>query len=139
MTYDALIVTGLLLLAGAIALPLTGDSQQAFRDFWYTAYLFAVWFLYLAWCWTHGGQTLGMRAWKTHLAGEPDGKVGWRASLVRFGVSLVSAAAFGAGFWSAWLHADRSCWHDRASHTRLWRQVPVSDRASQDQDHHPHQ
>lgn len=139
MLYDSLLVIALLLLAGSIALPLTGATQQAFRDPLYTVYLAGVWFLYLGWCWTHGGQTLGLRAWKVRIVADEDGPVGWRASAIRFSVSLLSAAIFGAGFWAAWLHPQRATWHDRASRTRCVRLGPPSDRASQDQDHQGHQ
>jgi uncharacterized RDD family membrane protein YckC len=117
MLYDALIVLGLLIIAGALALPVTGDRMQAGRDVPYTLYLVGVWFAYLGWCWTRGGQTLGMRAWRVHL--ETDRPVGWRTSALRFLVSLLSAAALGLGFWLSLLRSDRACWHDRASGTRL--------------------
>jgi uncharacterized RDD family membrane protein YckC len=106
MLYDALIVLGLLIIAGALALPITGDRVQA-----------GVWFTYLGWCWTHGGQTLGLRAWRVRL--EADHAVGWRTSALRFLVSLLSAGCLGLGFWLSLLRSDRACWHDRASGTRL--------------------
>lgn len=121
MLYDSLIVVGMLLLAGAIALPVTGGEQQAFRDLFFTLYLLGVWFLYLGACWTLAGQTLGMRAWKVRLSGIDGSGLSWRTSLVRFLVSLVSGLALGAGFWTSLLHCERACWHDRASHTRLLR------------------
>lgn len=139
MLYDSLLVIALLLLAGSIALPVTGASQQAFRDPLYTLYLAGVWFLYLGWCWTHGGQTLGLRAWKARIVAEDDQPVGWRASGIRFLVSLLSTVLLGAGFWTAWLHPRRATWHDRASGTRCIRHDPQSDRAPQDQDDQGHQ
>lgn len=138
MLYDSLVITALLVLAGALALPLTGASQQALRDVPYTFYLAGVWFLYLGWCWTHGGQTLGMRAWKIHINGADGGPVSWRAAGLRFAVSLVSAAAAGAGFGLSLLHPQRSCWHDRASNTRLVVADSASDRLAQHQDDSGH-
>jgi uncharacterized RDD family membrane protein YckC len=117
MLYDSLIVLALLIIAGSVALPLTGDRVQAGRDPFFTLYLAGVWFFYLGWCWIHGGQTMGMRAWRVHLRAETT--VGWRASALRFGVSLLSAACLGLGFWLSLLRPDRACWHDRASGTRL--------------------
>ncbi|MEJ2534475.1 MAG: RDD family protein, partial [Gammaproteobacteria bacterium] len=119
MVYDGLVVTGLLLIAAAVALPVTGDRVQAGRDVFYTLYLLAVWFAYLGWCWSRAGQTIGMKAWRVRLAPQPGTPfTPWRA-LVRFAVSLCSAAALGAGFLHALLRRDRATWHDLASGTRL--------------------
>lgn len=119
MLYDGLIVLALLMLAGALALPLGQGHQQAGVDPLYSTYLLAVWFLYLAWNWRRAGMTLGMRAWRVRLV-TTDGKpLGWGRSAVRFAVSLLSFALLGAGF--AWSLGDpqRRCWHDRVSQSRL--------------------
>jgi len=59
---------------------------------------------------------------------------GWRRAGIRFTMSLLSAAPAGAGFIAGLFRADRACWHDRASGTRLVRTTPSSGRATQDQD-----
>jgi len=117
--YDALLVIGLLIIAGAVALPFTGDRVQAGRDPLYSVYLLAVWFAYLGWCWTRAGQTIGMKAWRVRLVPQPGRPFTVRLALVRFLVSLCSAAALGAGFLHALLRRDRATWHDLASGTRL--------------------
>jgi uncharacterized RDD family membrane protein YckC len=121
MIYDAVIVTGLLLVAAALASPLDSGNQQALRDPVFTLYLAGVWYAYLAWCWQRGGMTLGMRAWRVRLRTDEGGPMDWRASSLRFGVSLISAACLGLGF--AWSLFDRSrrCWHDMASGSGLYR------------------
>lgn len=121
MGYDAVIVVGLLLIAAAVASPLDRGNQQALRDPIFTLYLLTVWFAYLAWCWQHGGMTMGMRAWGVRLQATGRRQLDLRTSLLRFGVSLLSAACLGLGFaWSAW-DPERRCWHDRASGTGLFR------------------
>ena len=121
MLYDAVIVLGLLVLAAGVALPITGGHYVALRDPLYTAYLVSVWFIYLGWCWVHGGMTLGMRAWKVRLAGMDEKPIGWRRALARFLASWLSAAALGLGFW--WSAFDRRglAWHDRLSATLIVR------------------
>jgi len=119
--YDGLIVTGLLLIAAAVASPLDEGNQQAFRDPFFTLYLFAVWFFYLALCWLHGGMTVGMRAWRVRIIDDNGDRPGWGRSLLRFLVSLVSAAAAGIGFLWALGDPGKRTWHDRASGTRLVR------------------
>lgn len=121
MLYDALVVVALWFLAGLAALPLTGGGRQVLHDPLLTAWVLLVWFAYLAWCWTHGGQTVGMRAWKVRITGSGGESVSWRSAVVRFGVALVSAACLGAGFWWALADPLSRTWHDRASGTRLVR------------------
>jgi uncharacterized RDD family membrane protein YckC len=62
-----------------------------------------------------------MRAWRVGLV-LPDGEtMSWRQALVRFLVSLLSAAVFGLGFLWAFSNPQRATWHDLASHSRLQR------------------
>ena len=132
--YDSLIVLALLLLAGFLALPFTGEGPQALRDPGYTAFLALVWFLYLGGCWRRAGATVGMRAWRIRLATADGLPPSWGRCLVRFIVGLLSAAACGLGFWWALLDSRRRTWHDRASATRPVVHPAASNRAPQHPD-----
>jgi uncharacterized RDD family membrane protein YckC len=130
MGYDAIIVTGLLLIATALVSPLDQGNQRALRDLEFTLYLAAVWFAYLAICWQRG-MTLGMRAWGVVLrSDEGVPPAGWRTCLLRYGVSLLSAACLGLGFAWSLFDAQRRCWHDMASRTGLYRARQGSNRAA---------
>jgi uncharacterized RDD family membrane protein YckC len=129
MLYDALVVTGLLLIATALASPFDQGNQQALRDPWFTLYLLGVWFAYLAVSWLRGGMTVGMRAWQIQLRREDGGPVTWKACLLRFAVSLLAAASFGLGFLWALFDPEQRAWHDMASKTRLYRSAVDSDGA----------
>jgi len=120
IVYDALIVTGLLLIAAAVASPLDQGNQQAFRDPLFTFYLFVVWFLYLGLCWIYGGMTVGMRAWRVVVMDDKGGKITWGASLLRFVTALLSFGSLGLGFAWSWLDPDKRCWHDMVSGTGLY-------------------
>ncbi len=119
--YDAILLFCLVFIAWQ-PLPLIPDS------FWPTplvgqmvrlAYLFGIIFLFLGWFWTHGGQTLGMRAWQVAVQGIDGNNVSWSAAWHRFIVSGLSWAIFGLGFvWSLFDSQSRT-WHDIASDTRL--------------------
>lgn len=120
MLYDAVIVVALWLFATALALLAGSGPVTAGQDVLFTAYLLLAWFLYLAWCWRNG-MTVGMRAWRVVIERQDSTRPGWGACLLRFAVSLLSAACLGLGF--AWSLFDRygRTWHDRASGTRLLR------------------
>ncbi|NND43744.1 MAG: RDD family protein [Xanthomonadales bacterium] len=127
ITYDSVIVVGLLLAAAALASPLDRGNQHALRDPVFTLYLLGVWYLYLAWCWQHGGMTVGMRAWGVRLHSTDGSRPGWWTSLVRFAVALASAACVGLGFAWSLFDGQRRCWHDIASNTGLFRETRTSD------------
>ena len=120
MLYDGVIMVGILILAAALASPFDQGNQQAGRDPLFTAYLVAAWFAYLVVCWRRAGMTVGMRAWKVRISGTGGHPPGWRACFIRFGASLLSALALGAGFWAMLFDVERRSWHDRLSETRLY-------------------
>lgn len=124
MLYDGVLIVGLLFIAAALALPVTGTRFQAARDPGYTLFLAGVWFAYLGYFWTRHGQTLGMRAWRVRLLAGPGARVSWAASALRFAVALLAILPAGAGYWWALIHPRKACWHDLASGTRLVRMDP---------------
>ncbi len=117
--YDTVIVIALLMAATALMLPFQSGPHMAGKDPWYTAYLLAVWYGYLAWCWRRGGVTLGMRSWRVRLVSDQPGPPGHGQCAIRFVCSLASAGLAGLGFLTSLLDAHKRCWHDRASRTRL--------------------
>jgi len=119
MVYDGVNLMGLLIVASATALPFGSENTTAFRDFWFTCWLFLVCFAYLGCCWRYGGMTMGMRAWKIRLISEDGGPVSWPACLLRYLVALVSLSVFGLGILWALVDRKKRCWHDLAAHTLL--------------------
>lgn len=117
IVYDWLLIAALLFFA---SVPVTLWHGEALRgEWWYRIYLLLIVFLFFGWFWTHGGQTLGMRAWRIGLVSEDGTRVGWRQCLVRCAAALMSWAALGLGFWWALWDPRGRTWHDRASRTRL--------------------
>lgn len=74
---------------------------------------------FFGWFWIHGGQTLGMRAWRLKLLSSDGTTPDLRQSLIRYAGALLSCLAFGLGY--LWILFDRDglAWHDRLSRTRL--------------------
>ncbi|MGD8311244.1 MAG: RDD family protein [Gammaproteobacteria bacterium] len=104
MFYDALLLLSVLLLATALAMLITRGTLHYHNPFFRT-YLFMIWFMFFAWFWTHGGQTLGMRAWKLRVQRLDGGPITLWQALLRFLTAIPSLALGGLGF--LWLLADR--------------------------------
>ena len=119
LTYDWVLLTGILF--GATVVVLAFRAGRAFQPHHagYSAYLIGTGAVFFSWFWTHGGQTLGMRAWRIKLITVDGGPITWRQALLRCAWALAGAAPFGLGY--LWLLVDRKrrCWHDIASGTRV--------------------
>ena len=84
MSYDGLLLIAILFVATAIATVLTGGESITAGNPLFTTYLFFICFTFFAWFWTHGGQTLGMRAWKIRLQRFDGSSITLWQSLLRF-------------------------------------------------------
>jgi len=120
MCYDLLLLLSLLLFATALALLATRGTLDYHHPL-YRTYLFMISFWFYAWFWTHGGQTLGMRAWRLRVQ-RLDGRpiTLWQA-LLRFLSAIPSWAVFGLGY--LWLLVDKNhmAVHDRISESVIVR------------------
>jgi uncharacterized RDD family membrane protein YckC len=118
--YDFLLLIAILFLATAILLPFNGGKAFTNQPIFYPLYLLAVSFCFYGWFWTHGGQTLGLRAWKITVLNDKHGVISWQQALIRFITALVSWLFLGLGF--LWILVDKKqrSWHDIASKTGLF-------------------
>ncbi len=121
----AILYDGLLLLAvwffAALPLPLVPESIRVSTAgrLGLQCYLLVVAFGFFGWFWTHGGQTLGMRAWRIRLVASRGETVDWARAGRRFAAALLSWACLGLGFLTVLTRHDRLAWHDRLSGTEL--------------------
>jgi len=95
LVYDGLLLFAITMLAGFLLVPFMGEVQlqegvkkQTIFNPLMTAYYLSVYYFFFGWFWTHGGQTLGMRAWHTKLVTLDNQALDWKISLVRFVLSL---------------------------------------------------
>lgn len=93
IVYDSLLLIGVLVGATALALGLAvallgGEAVKLHNPLlanpFFQTYLLLVCFFFYGGFWTHGGQTLGMRAWRLRLQGRDGRGVGWWQALLRF-------------------------------------------------------
>ena len=123
MVYDALLLAAILFVAG-LPLPLIDEAtrQLPATKALVQAYLAVVVFVFFGWFWTHGGQTLGMRAWRLKLVGPGGGKVSWARALCRFALSILSWVPLGLGYLWVVIDSNKRAWHDILSGTRVARE-----------------
>ncbi|MFU8788096.1 MAG: RDD family protein [Methylobacter sp.] len=122
--YDILLLIALLFVATALLLPLNAGEAFTAQQFYFPLYLLLVSFFFYAWFWTHGGQTLGLRAWKLKVLTLDRQPVSWKQAALRFIFALFSWLCFGLGFWWVLIDKDRRSWHDRLSKTALFFDTP---------------
>jgi uncharacterized RDD family membrane protein YckC len=108
-----------LFVATALILPLNGGQAFGSGHWAYPVYLGLVTFGFVGWFWTHGGQTLGMKAWRLRLLAADGMGVGWGRAALRFTGALLSFACLGLGYWWMLVDPDGLAWHDRLSDTRI--------------------
>ncbi|MCQ8105614.1 RDD family protein [Methylomonas sp. SURF-2] len=117
--YDALLLLAVWFFATALILPFNSGQAFSSEQYFFPIYLVAVSYAFYGWFWTHGGQTLGLRAWKIKLVALDGGAVGWKEVSLRFAAAILSWGCVGLGFFWCVFDKSRCCWHDRLSNTRL--------------------
>jgi uncharacterized RDD family membrane protein YckC len=128
LCYDLLLLTALafsftlLVVAVRLGVPVPPGT------WWFATSLLALATVFFCGFWVHGGQTLGMRAWRIRVVRGDGGALTWARAAARFALGLVAAAPAGLGLWWSFLDADKRGWHDRWTSTRVVRAPKASKR-----------
>lgn len=126
MLYDFLLFGSAVLVVGFLSMlaitSLTGIENVAAGSLFaklFFVYLLGFGYFFFGWFWTHGGQTLGMRAWKLEVITLEGHPINWTQALFRYIYSLISWLPFGAGYF--WMLVDKNnlTFHDRVSKTAI--------------------
>ena len=140
--YEGVLLFGVLMLAGFVYSSLTQQRHALQGKTGLQVFLFGVLGLYFSWFWSHGGQTVAMKAWHIRLVGAdlaplPPGRALLRYLLAWLWFVPALATAHFAGLLGgaamaaillvgvlayaalAWLRPDRQFWHDAVCGTRL--------------------
>lgn len=120
--YDALAAFSVLFVADALVIiPLQGiwGIEDIGRHPLFQLFQVLVVGAFYCGFWTHGGQTLGLRAWRLRVVRDDGRPLRWQDALKRCVAALLSWLPAGLGF--VWAAFDREglAWHDRLSGTRL--------------------
>ncbi|MEN8174259.1 MAG: RDD family protein [Pseudomonadota bacterium] len=122
MVYDALVAFAVLFVAdAALIVPAQGwlHIENLAGRWWFLAYEIGVVVLFFTWFWSHGGQTLGMRAWRLKVVRADGAPLKFADALRRFAAAVLSWLPAGLGFLWALVDRQGLTWHDRLSRTRL--------------------
>lgn len=144
--YEGVLLFGVLMISAYLYSSLTQQRHALQGLSGLQAYLFVVLAIYFVWFWSHGGQTVAMRAWHVRLVTHDGRPVSQSRALARYVASWLwflpaLVMAWGAGLGSAAqilglvavgvlayaalarLHPSRQFWHDALCGTRLvtWR------------------
>ena len=119
--YDALVCIAIFFVVSALAVVANRGQAIPPGTIIYDVALLVAPLPYFTWCWTRGGQTLGMRAWRVRLARMDGEAVSMRDCLVRYLGALLSWAACGLGFIWIGVGPRHASWHDLLSGTRVYR------------------
>ena len=121
--YDLLLLVGLVASFTLLAVLLHGGAIAP-GSRWFQAALLAIVTLFFCGFWAHGGQTLGMRAWRIRVVGQDGARLSWPRAVSRFAAGVLALLPLGLGLWWGIFDAQRRGWHDRLTGTRVVRVQP---------------
>ena len=124
--YDSMLVVSFLFVVGMLSmkammyvLNLDNVPAGSLAAKGFFVYLVILAYVFFAWFWIHGGQTLGMRAWKIKLIRQDGMTISWVQAFFRFCYSIVSWVPLAAGYLWVLVDKDKQAWHDKASRSYL--------------------
>jgi uncharacterized RDD family membrane protein YckC len=122
--YDLLLLAGLIAVFTLLTVLARGGVAVAPGSVWFQVVLLAIVVGFYGWFWTHGGQTLGMRAWRVRIVSGDATELTWSQALLRLAAGVVALLPLGLGLWWGFLDGERRAWHDRLTGTRVVRVPP---------------
>jgi uncharacterized RDD family membrane protein YckC len=118
--YDGFLLIAILFIVTAIATAFNHGKAIETSDTFYPLYVIVVFglsYLYFAWFWIHGGQSLGMKTWRAQLRTTSNNKIGWGTAAIRYVSALLSWGFCGMGFLWALFDKKNRCWHELICNT----------------------
>lgn len=140
--YEGVLLFGVVAIAGLSYAVLTDQRHALQGRLGLQALLFVLIGAYFSWFWSHGGQTVAMKAWHIRLVRSDGAALSIRRALCRYLLAwmwfvpallalwwadaadsgaVIAALGIGVGAYAALtaLGPDRQFWHDAACGTRL--------------------
>lgn len=115
--YDSLLLLALWFSVGFVVIAVRNEAIPALT-LWFELLLWMLGFFFYGWFWTHGSQTLGLRAWRLRAVRRDGGALGWPQALLRYVLALPSWVSVVGILWSL-LDREGRTWHEIASASKL--------------------
>jgi uncharacterized RDD family membrane protein YckC len=147
--YEGVLLFGVLMIAGIAYSSITQQRHGLVGRTGLQLFVFAILGLYFGWFWTHGGQTVAMKAWHIRVVDLRCAPVSWQRALTRYllawgwfapalgvlsltpirspaAVATILLAGVVTYAGLVWLHPRRQYLHDALAGTQLitWRPPP---------------
>ena len=118
-SYDLLLIVALAASFTALVVAVRLGAGVPPGTLWFSLSLLALIAAFFCGFWAHGGQTLGMRAWRIRVVRDDGGALTLARAAARFVCGVVAAAPAGLGLWWSFLDERKRGWHDRWTGTRV--------------------
>lgn len=114
--YDIFLLFSVVFILGAISIAL--NSGKAVDPLLFSPVTLIATLVFFTWFWMHGGQTLGMRAWRIKLTDTNTATVTLKTSLIR-----IAAMFLTLGIGTIWILFDKNgqSLQDKFAHTVMHR------------------
>lgn len=123
MTYDLMLLFAVLFLLTIILNMVFGPATIQNSKILYPVGLLLCCYWYFVWHWLHGGQTLGMQAWRLTLVRDDHSPLQWQTASSRFLLAGGSILLFGFGLLWSFFDAEKLTFYDRYAGTILLRNL----------------
>lgn len=121
MLYDGLLILAMWMTITIVGIAINNGIAVEAGNPILSSILFIAVFVFYAKFWTHGGQTLGMRAWRLKIINLQSGQITLIQCMLRLVMAFISLAVCGLGYVWMLVDKDKLAWHDRFSYTRIVR------------------
>ena len=118
--YDLFLIATVLFIGSFLSIAVTGGEAVSSGNWWYRLYLYGLAGLFNVWFWTHGGQTLGMRAWRLKLVDGTGRPVGTPQAILRYLLAVPAWISVIGLLWCVF-HPQKRALHDLGSRTLVVR------------------
>jgi len=112
--YDSLLLIAVFFVVTSIAIAF--NDGKAFENLAFIIVLYGVGFLFFSWFWRHGGQTLGMQAWRIKVISESNETLTYKQCAIRY---VLGTVLFGITLVIALLRPSKQGLHDTWSNTKI--------------------
>ena len=110
--YDTLLLVAIFFVFTAILIAY--NDGEAIKNQGFIIVLYVIGFFFFSWFWMHGGQTLGMRAWRIKLVTDNASEIKLAHCVKRY---LTGTLLFGVTLLYVLVDKQRRALHDRLSDT----------------------